>query len=59
MAHEGVLTTFSAYGTVAVHRQAEIINGMRTKTASKPDERPLDRETVEKVIAMLKGETAQ
>ena len=43
LAHEGVLTTFSAYGAVAAQRQAEIINGMRRKAGTGGDERPLDR----------------
>ncbi|MCA3627232.1 MAG: site-specific integrase [Methylobacterium sp.] len=29
LGHEGVLTTFTSYGAVADHRQAEIISGMR------------------------------
>ena len=55
LAHEGVLTTFSAYGAVAAQRQTEIINGMRRKAGSGGDDRPLDRETVLKVIAMLQS----
>jgi integrase len=57
LAHEGVLTTFSAYGAVAAQRQAEIINGMSRKSGSGGDGRPLDRETIAKVIAFLQSGT--
>jgi hypothetical protein len=33
LGHEGVLTTFTSYGQVASHRQAEIFAGMREKTS--------------------------
>jgi integrase len=58
LAHEGVLTTFSAYGAVAPRRQAEIIDGMRWKAGSGSGDRPLDHETVAKVIAMLRSGAA-
>ena len=58
LAHERVLTTFSVYGAVAVQRQTEIINGMRRKAGSGGDDRPLDSDTVAKVIAMLQSGAA-
>lgn len=47
-----------AYGAVAAQRQAEIINDMRRKAGSGGDDRPLDRETFAKVIAMLQSRAA-
>jgi integrase/recombinase XerD len=37
LGHEGVLTTFSSYGQVPSHRQAEIIAGLGDSPAPQPD----------------------
>jgi hypothetical protein len=34
LGHESVLTTFLSYGEVSVHRQDEIMRGLRNDTAS-------------------------
>lgn len=50
LGHEGVLTTFTSYGQVAGHRQAEIFAAMRNKPASQ-DEGALDPTTIQRVLA--------
>ncbi len=40
LGHEHVLTTFSSYGTLAPHRQAEIIRGLAEPIVLKHDEAP-------------------
>ncbi|PPD14206.1 MAG: recombinase XerC [Methylobacterium sp.] len=48
LGHEGVLTTFTSYGAVAPHRQAEIIGGMRTKPNLATGD--LDAATIQRVL---------
>lgn len=44
LGHEGVLTTFCAYGTVSMTRQGEIIRGLRTSGTAESDRQQLMRE---------------
>jgi integrase len=48
LGHEQVLTTFSSYGQVAVHRQAELI-----RTLGRPRRRSLNGETIEQIARLL------
>lgn len=48
LGHEGVLTTFSSYGTVSAERQAAIIRAL-----TKREQVPLDRATVEALQGAL------
>lgn len=41
LGHSGVLTTLTSYGTVAPHRQAELIRALGTVTPATPDENEL------------------
>jgi integrase len=52
LGHEGVLTTFTSYGQVAGHRQAEIFAGMRSRPTSQ-DEGALDPATIQRVLAHI------
>lgn len=49
LGHEGVLTTFTSYGSVARHRQAEIMRGLADPQAPTTDEE-LIRKIAEKVF---------
>ncbi len=42
LGHEQCLTTFSSYGTLPPHRQAEIVRGLATAPTSQPTEITLD-----------------
>ncbi|WP_323012829.1 tyrosine-type recombinase/integrase [Devosia sp.] len=55
LGHEHVLTTFTSYGAVSGHRQAQIFDQLRARrdslASSNPDD--LDDETIAKVVARL------
>ncbi|QCK85606.1 site-specific integrase [Phreatobacter aquaticus] len=57
LGHENVLTTFTSYGEVSHHRQAEILDGLRTQGATsadgKPDGKP-DGKTIKLVLDHLR-----
>lgn len=57
LAHEKVLTTFTSYGAVASHRQAEIINALAKtdRTAANPFA-GLDRTTIKALLSALDKE---
>jgi len=52
LGHESPLTTFTSYGHVPNHRQAEIIAGLRGK-ANRPEEVTPDAEAVRNALALL------
>jgi integrase len=53
MGHERVMTTLTSYGTVAPHRQAELIRGMKAdKRRMEPAEK-VDPAMVAKVMAAM------
>lgn len=52
LGHEGVMTTFTSYGQVAIHRQAEIFAGMRSRPMSH-DEGALDPATIQRVLTHI------
>jgi integrase len=47
--HEKVLTTFTSYGSITAHRQAELIRGLKAKPSGKPTE------TVEERLARIEA----
>ena len=49
LGHEQVLTTFSSYGEVAHHRQAELIRGLRAQ----PDNEPLNTEVIDQMMRLI------
>lgn len=60
LGHEHVLTTFTSYGAVAGHRQAEILERLRGRQdlPASPDAGELDAETIARVMARLTGKAA-
>lgn len=48
LGHEQVLTTFSSYGQVSLHRQAQLIRGL-----SQPNERPLNGGAIDRAMHWL------
>lgn len=58
--HEHVLTTFTSYGAVASHRQAQIFDQLRAReeTAASPGNGAPDAETIARAIALLTGKAA-
>ncbi len=59
LGHEGVLTTFTSYGQVASHRQAEIFAGMRGKEDDVDAVGDIDPSTINKVLAHLARQNAR
>lgn len=53
LGHEHVLTTFTSYGAVASHRQAEIFDQLRARHEKPANGDALDPQTIAKVIAAL------
>jgi integrase len=49
LGHEQVLTTFSSYGEVAHHRQAELIRGL----GAQADNHPLNGEVIDQMMHLL------
>jgi integrase len=49
LGHEQVLTTFSSYGEVAHHRQAELIRGL----GARADNEPLNGEVIDQMMRLL------
>jgi len=50
LGHEQVLTTFSSYGQVALHRQAQLIRAL-----GRPTRRPLNGDTIEQIARLLEN----
>ena len=50
LGHEQVLTTLTSYGSVASHRQAEILRAIADRTGDPLTSEPLDPETVRRVL---------
>lgn len=57
LGHEGVLTTFTSYGTVSSHRQSEIIAAMR-QGSDAAECAPPQPETIARVLAHLARQQA-
>jgi integrase len=56
LGHDQVLTTFTSYGGVSHSRQAAILSELRHAAETPGQEvQPLDSETVERIIAALRG----
>ncbi|MBN8179978.1 tyrosine-type recombinase/integrase [Roseibium aggregatum] len=53
LGHEQVLTTFTNYGAVSSHRQAEIMNNMRQRSCI--SNQPINVETLNRAIDLLVG----
>lgn len=58
LGHEHVATTFTSYGAVPGHRQAEIFDQLRTRQEAPTDGKALDPQTIAKVVAMLSRNAA-
>lgn len=60
LGHEHVLTTFTSYGAVTGHRQAEIFERLRGRQdlPASPNAGELDAETIARVMARLTGKAA-
>ena len=50
LGHDDVLTTFISYGAVAGHRQADIMEGLRTRGSASAPEEELDAETANRLV---------
>jgi integrase len=59
LGHEKVLTTFTSYGNVSSHRQAEIFKGLREKDQGSGGAEALHPETISKVLAHLARQNAR
>jgi integrase len=57
LGHEQVLTTFTSYGSVATHRQAEIIIGLSTRSDRMRESGVPTPETVQRVLDHLRKQT--
>jgi len=54
LSHKNVLTTFTSYGAVAAHRQAEILDQLRKVDKIDDDQpSPLDDETIQRALKQL------
>jgi len=54
LGHEDVLTTFTSYGAVSRHRQADIMAGLReASTRREQGDDPLDPETLQRAVRQL------
>lgn len=53
LGHEGVLTTFTSYGAVPSHRQAEIFGAMRNGKSEPIADEPPDAATIRRVLAHM------
>ncbi len=60
LGHEHVLTTFTSYGAVASHRQAQIFDQLRARqeAGETAGDVALDPETIAKAVALLTGKAA-
>lgn len=55
--HDQVLTTFTSYGEISSHRQAEIIKGLSALSDSVPEPGVLTPETIQRVLDHLRPNT--
>ena len=55
LGHDQVMTTFTSYGSVSNHRQDEIMHDLHATLRGSDSNVQTDRETIEKVIALLEG----
>jgi integrase len=59
LGHEHVLTTFTSYGTVAGHRQADVFEQLRKRVDAQPDDAGTPSpDTIAKAVALLTGRAA-
>ena len=58
LGHDLVLTTFTSYGSVTSHRQAEIFNHLRKPVGKVTGENLPDNETIQRVLDHLRKTAA-